>query len=149
MGLRIWDVRYEKEGSGWFLRYFIDRPGGITIEDCANFSRAVDPLLDRADPIAGAYCLEVSSPGIERQLTRPWHFRESMGKTVSLRLIRPLNGSRQFTGKLSGYDEENITLECEGKEVVIGRDKTAFVRLCPERERLSPSHNKGEKPDEQ
>ena len=78
MGLLLWDVVYEKEGSGWYLRYYVDKEGGIDINSCEAFSRAVEKALDAADPIEGSYTLEVSSPGIERQLTRDWHFEALM-----------------------------------------------------------------------
>ena len=74
MGLTLWDVRFEKEGAGWYLRVFIDKEGGVDINDCENVSRATDPLIDEADPITQAYYYEVSSPGIGRALVRPWHF---------------------------------------------------------------------------
>ncbi len=79
LGLRIWDVRYLKEGSQWFLRVFIDKDGGVDINDCENMSRALDAPLDELDPIAGEYILEVSSPGIERELIRPEHFMQFIG----------------------------------------------------------------------
>ena len=85
MGLKLWDVRFEKEGGRWFLRYFIDKEGGVNINDCENFSRAIDPVLDAADPIDQAYCLEVSSPGVERDLVKPWHFEENIGRLVTAR----------------------------------------------------------------
>ena len=74
LGLDIWDIRFVKEGADWFLRIFIDKDGGVTIEDCENMSRAMDAPLDEADPIPQSYCLEVSSPGVERELTRDSHF---------------------------------------------------------------------------
>ena len=85
MNLSIWDVRYEKEGSGWFLRFFIDKEGGVTIDDCENFSRAVDPVLDKEDPIDQSYCLEVSSPGVERELKKPEHFETVRDRIEQLR----------------------------------------------------------------
>ena len=81
--LTLWDVRFEKEGSVWYLRYFLDKEGGVTIDDCEAFSRAVDPLLDEADPIEQSYTLEVSSPGVERELTRRGVSREVAQSAVS------------------------------------------------------------------
>ena len=82
MGLQLWDVVYEKEGSGWYLRYYVDKEGGIDINSCEAFSRAISDVLDEADPIDGSYTLEVSSPGIERALTRDWHFEALMGQQL-------------------------------------------------------------------
>ena len=80
MGLQLWDVRFEKEGASWYLRIFIDKEGGVTIDDCENLSRAMDQILDDADPISQSYYLEVSSPGIGRDLVRPWHFQRYLGQ---------------------------------------------------------------------
>lgn len=101
MGLQLWDVVYEKEGSGWYLRYYVDKEGGIDINSCEAFSRAISDVLDEADPIDGSYTLEVSSPGIERQLTRDWHFETLMGQQLLVRLIRPVEGVRDFIGTLT------------------------------------------------
>lgn len=101
MGLQLWDVVYEKEGSGWYLRYYVDKEGGIDINSCEAFSRAISDVLDEADPIDGSYTLEVSSPGIERALTRDWHFETLMGQQLLVRLIRPVEGVRDFIGTLT------------------------------------------------
>jgi len=130
MGLRLWDVRFEKEGSGWYLRYFIDKEGGVTIDDCERFSRAVDPLLDEADPIEQSYCLEVSSPGVERELTRPWHFEENIGRPVTARLIRPRGGVREFSGTLLRYADNTAVIRAEqGEEIALPKAETAYIRL--------------------
>ncbi len=100
LGLRIWDVRFVKEGADWFLRVYIDRDGGVGIDDCVALTRLLSPALDEADPIDQSYCLEVSSPGVERELTRPEHFAAYQGRPVTVRLIRPLDGVREFTGSL-------------------------------------------------
>ena len=86
LSLRVWDIRFEKEGASWYLRIFIDKPGGVTIEDCEALSRAIDPVLDEADPISVPYYLEVSSPGLGRELTCPAHFEEMMGREVRVLL---------------------------------------------------------------
>ena len=88
LGLSIWDIRFQKEGVSWYLRIYIDKEGGVGITDCENFSRAVDGPLDDADPIEQSYYLEVSSPGVERQLTRDEHFKKYIGSPVMVRLIR-------------------------------------------------------------
>ena len=106
MRLTIWDLRFEKEGTEWYLRYFIDKPGGVNIQDCEGFSRAVEKLLDEADPIDSSYILEVSSPGIERVLSRPEHFAFYIGSRVHIRLIRPHEGARDLYGQLVSRSEE-------------------------------------------
>lgn len=127
--LTLWDVRFEKEGSVWYLRYFLDKKGGVTIDDCEAFSRAVDPLLDEADPIEQSYTLEVSSPGVERELTRRRHFEESIGKTLSVRLIRPVEGVRDFVGVLTACTPESITLRIdEDVEMELDKKEAAHIR---------------------
>ncbi len=131
LGLSVWDVRYVREGGVWFLRIFIDKPGGVGIEDCEKLSRAVNGPLDELDPVPGPYCLEVSSPGIDRELTRPEHFEAYLGARVTVRLIRPLpDGRRTLEGKLAAFSGGELTLAPEtGEPVVISRKETAFVRL--------------------
>lgn len=131
LGLDLWDVRYEKEGSAWYLRIFIDKPGGVTIADCEALSRCVDGPIDEADPIAGSYFLEVSSPGIERNLARPEHFAAYVGHTVSVRLIRPTEGGvRDFTGTLVGlFDDDVVINSPDGQRLSFAKKQTAFVRL--------------------
>ena len=101
LGLDLWDVRYVKEGADWFLRIFIDRPEGVSLDDCTAMSHAVDGPLDELDPIPQSYSLEVCSPGINRQLTRPEHFEAFLGAPVRVRLIRPMeDGTRVLSGEL-------------------------------------------------
>ncbi len=131
MGLRLWDVRFEKEGGAWFLRYFIDKDGGVNINDCEQFSRLIDPILDVADPIDGAYSLEVSSPGIERELTKPWHFEENLGRPVTARLIRAKSGVREIAGTLVSYsDGTAVILDAQtGTEYAVAKTEAAYIRL--------------------
>ena len=130
MGLRLWAVRFEKEGGGWFLRYFIDKEGGVNINDCEQFSRAIDPVLDQADPIEQSYCLEVSSPGVERELTRAWHFEENIGRPVTARLIRPRDGMREIEGELVSYADNTAVIKDEnGTEFSLKKTETAYIRL--------------------
>ena len=130
MGLQLWDVVYEKEGSGWYLRYYVDKEGGIDINSCEAFSRAISDVLDEADPIDGSYTLEVSSPGIERQLTRDWRFEALMGQQLLVRLIRPVEGERDFIGTLTDYRDGTLTLLLDEKtEMNVERGETAFIRL--------------------
>ena len=129
MGLTLWDVRYEKEGGSWFLRYFIDKPGGVDLNDCEAFSRAIDPMLDELDPIDGSYCLEVSSPGIERELTRPWHFEQYIGYPVTARLIRAVDGMREIAGTLQSYADGVAVIADETGAHAIDRTQAAYIRL--------------------
>ena len=132
-GIDLWDVRFEKEGSQWYLRYFIDRLEGedaLTIQDCEKVSRRIDKLLDETDPIEQSYILEVGSPGIERELTQDWHFEICMNFKVTVRLIRPVDGKRDFVGTLCNKTDKSITvLLDEGNEMVFNNDETAYIRL--------------------
>ena len=120
LGYYIWDVEFVKEGADKHLRITIDNEEGITIEDCEKFHRAIDAPLDEADPIAEAYILEVSSPGIERELKYPEHIEACEGWDVEVKLYAPKNGSKMYRGVLCGYDDEgNITIE-------VGEEKLAF-----------------------
>ena len=131
LGLKLWDVRFVKEGATWILRIFIDKEDGVNIEDCENMSRAVDGPLDEADPIDQAYCLEVSSPGIERELTRPEHFEQMTGEAVVLHLIRPdAAGQRELAGILNGLTEEGVNITDEdGVEHAYPRKDLSSVTL--------------------
>ena len=135
LGLQLWDVRFVKEGADWYLRFFIDREGGVTIDDCEEMSRRMDKLLDEADPIACSYCLEVSSPGVERELSRPEHFEQFLGWPVKVRTIRPVDGVREFVGLLERWDGETASLEIEeedGCRHVFSRKDVASVHLTEE-----------------
>lgn len=106
LGLSLWDVQYVKEGADWFLRIFIDKEGGVGIDDCVDMTHAINPVLDREDPIPQEYTLEVSSPGINRKLSRPEHYTAYLGEPVCVKLIRPLeNGVRQLEGLLLSVEE--------------------------------------------
>ncbi len=130
LGLRIWDVTFTKEGASFYLRIFIDKDGGVGIEDCENFSRAIDAPLDELDPIEQGYCLEVSSPGVERSLTKPAHFTACLGQRVQVRMIRPVNGTRDFKGVLEDYDNGNITVRFDsGDGITFTKKETGFIKL--------------------
>ena len=131
MGLELWDVRYVKEGAGWYLRIFIDKEEGVTIDDCEAVTRAIDEPLDRLDPIESSYCLEVSSPGIERELVLERHFDKFLGAPVMVKMIRPMeNGVREFKGTLVGHDKENASIVLEnGAEAVIKKKDTVYIKL--------------------
>jgi ribosome maturation factor RimP len=128
LGYYIWDVEFVKEGADKHLRITIDNEEGITIEDCEKFHRAIDAPLDEADPIAESYILEVSSPGIERELKYPEHIEACEGWDVEVKLYAPRNGSKLFRGVLVGYDEEgNIAVEVGGEKVSFKPDEVAKI----------------------
>ena len=128
-GVRLWDVRFLKEGASWYLRVFIDKPKGISIDDCTNVSHAIDPIIDEADPIDVSYYLEVCSPGIERELTRSRHYEESLGKQVRLKLYRAYDGKKEITGTREDVTEENVTLVTEGNALTVERKNISKANL--------------------
>ena len=128
-GVRLWDVRFLKEGASWYLRVFIDKPEGISIDDCTNVSHAIHPIIDEADPIDVSYYLEVCSPGIERELTRSRHYEESLGKQVRLKLYRAYDGKKEITGTLEDVTEENVTLVTEGNALTVERKNISKANL--------------------
>ena len=119
-GLEVYDVEFVKEGGARFLRIFLDKSGGITIDECEEFSRVIGELLDEKDPIPQNYYLEVSSPGIERRLRHREHFEKAVGETVDIHLYKAINGSKTLTGILTEIDDENnITIEADGEKTTI------------------------------
>lgn len=130
LGLRIWDVRFLKEGSSWYLRIFIDKDGGVSIDDCVDLTHAINDPLDEADPIEQAYFLEVSSPGVERELVRDEHFSAYLGEKIKVKMIRPVDGQREFSGILSDYTDGNITIALEdGKGFTFTKKEASWVKL--------------------
>ncbi len=113
-GCSLWDVEYVKEGARRILRITIDRAEGVDIDCCEAVHRAIDPILDEADPIPDAYYLEVSSPGVEREIRRPFHFEVMMGLKVDVKLFTAVDGVKQRTGLLEGYDENAGTVTVDG-----------------------------------
>lgn len=119
LGYILWDVEYVKEGADMILRITIDTDaeGGITIDDCEKMHRAIDPLLDEADPIEDAYMLAVSSPGVERELTQPMHFERMAGEEVEIRLYAAVDGTKTYRGELVGLiDGEVVIRQPDGEE---------------------------------
>ena len=129
-GVYIYNTEYKKEGSEYFLRLFIDKDGGVTIEDCENVSREISPRLDDLTFIKEAYIFEVSSPGIDRALTRDWHFEKVMGEEIEIKLFAPLDGKKEISGVLTGYSDGIITVSENDKEITIEKSKAASVRLA-------------------
>ena len=117
-GVSLWDVRFVKEGASHYLRIFIDKPDGISINDCTDVSHAVDPVIDEADPIDCSYYLEVCSPGTERELSRPHHFEYGIGKEVTVKLFKAIDGKKEFTGTLKSYNGD-IVLDTENGELTL------------------------------
>ena len=126
LGYEIWDVEYVKEGSRWYLRITIDTDaeGGITIDDCEKVHRAIDPVLDEADPIEGAYYLEVSSPGVERELKTDRQIEAFLGAEAEIRLFAPVDGARSYTGILERYENGELTVTVTLQNGQKGAEKT-------------------------
>lgn len=127
----LYDVEYVKEGGNWYLRAYIDKEGGITVDDCELVSRALSDMLDKNDFIPDAYILEVSSPGLGRQLKKDKHFAKSIGEQVEVKLFKAINKIKDFEGILVGFDEEKIIIETEdGAQMELNRQDIAMVRLA-------------------
>lgn len=128
-GCSLWDVEYVREGGEWFLRLYIDKEGGVNIEDCERVSRAVDPVLDEKDPIPESYRFEVCSAGLERVLKRPSDFERFLGYSVLVKLYQPKDGRKEFACKLTGYDDGRVSAEMNGKPLTFEKNEVALVRL--------------------
>ncbi len=128
-GCSLWDVEYVREGSERYLRVYIDKEGGIDIDDCEKIHRALDPILDEADPIAESYHFEVCSAGLERALKRPGDFQRFLGSPVTVKLYRPRNGLKELPGILRGYEEGRVILEAGKETVTFEKSEVALVRL--------------------
>lgn len=125
------DVEYVKEAGNWYLRAYIDKEGGITVDDCEVVSRRLGDWLDEKDFIEDSYILEVSSPGLGRPLKKDKDFERSIGKDVDIRLYKPLNKQKDFTGSLKAYNKETVTITQEdGTELVLNRPEIALIRLA-------------------
>ena len=130
-GCSLWDVEYVREGGTWYLRIYIDKPGGVDILDCETVSRAVEPLLDEADPIQGSYTFEVSSAGAERALKRSADFQRYLGSPVLVKLYKPVDGRKEFPGILSAYNEADgsLTVDLSGTAYTFDKKDVALCRL--------------------
>ncbi len=124
------DVEYVREAGTWYLRAYIDKEGGITIDDCELVSRRLSDLLDAQDYIEDAYILEVSSPGLGRPLKKDKDLKRSLGERVEVRTYRPIEKQKEFTGVLKSFNEESIVLETEEKEMLFARKDVALIRLA-------------------
>ena len=129
LGCSLLDVEYVREGDQRFLRLYLDKDGGVSINDCEAVSRAVDPLLDEADPIAESYHFEVCSAGLERALKRPGDFERFMGSAITVKLYRPYNGLKEIPGILRGYEDGRVTVEMGKETRTFEKSQVALVRL--------------------
>jgi len=128
-GCTLWDIEYVREGSERFLRLYIDKEGGVGIDDCEAIARAVDPILDEKDPIPESYIFEVCSAGLERPLKRPSDFEAFMGAAVTVKLYRPRNGLKEIPGVLRGYEDGRVTVEAGKETITFEKSEVALVRL--------------------
>ena len=125
IGYKLYDVIYEKEGKDYFLRIFIDNEKGISLEDCEKVNNAITEVLDEKDYIKDQYFLELSSPGVIRILRKDWQIKENIGKSVEVKLFKPLNGEKTISGELKNFDEENIIIN----DVNIPRKDISLIKI--------------------
>ena len=130
-GCSLWDVEYVKEAGEWFLRVYIDKEGGVSIEDCEAVSRPLSDALDEADPVEGSYTFEVSSAGADRVLKKPEHFTQFQGQEVEVKLYRPRDGRKEYVGALESYADGGVTLTVGGEPMFFEKKEIALVRLYP------------------
>ena len=128
-GCELWDVEYVREGSEYFLRLYLDKEGGVDINDCEAVSRAVDPILDEKDPIPGSYHFEVCSAGLGRVLKRPGDFQRFLGSPITVKLYRPRNGLKEIPCVLKAYNEGKLTVEAGKETIDFEKSEVAQVRL--------------------
>jgi len=128
LGFELCDVEFVKEYGDWVLTLYIDRPDGVTIDDCERVSKAVDPILDEADPIEQQYFLSVSSLGLDRPLKKDADFQRNIGKRIEIKLFAPLNGKKEFVGELVSYDETSLVVRLDNGEVSLERKAVALAR---------------------
>ena len=128
-GCELWDVEYVKEGGEWFLRVYIDREDGVSIDHCEAVSREMDPLLDDVSEIPGSYTFEVSSAGAERALKRPSDFEKFIGHNVLVKLYKSMAGKKEYSGKLSQYEDGDVELLVSGEKLRFDKSDIALVRL--------------------
>ena len=126
------DVEYVKEAGCWYLRGYIDKPGGITVNDCEDVSRAFSDILDEQDFIEDSYIMEISSPGLDRPLKKEKDFKRSLGKLVEIRTYRPIEKQKEFCGILNAYDSNSVTIDEDGTERTFEKKDIALIRLAIE-----------------
>ncbi len=133
-GCTLWDVEFVKEGPDHNLIIYIDKPDGISLTDCEMVNDAVEPVIDEADPIDGSYYLEISSPGLERELKTPEHIKAFVGTEVNIKLFTAHEGKKAYSGTISEYNEENdtLTVECGGNAVILERKQCSSIKTVYE-----------------
>jgi len=129
-GFELVDVEYVKEAGNWYLRGYIDKPGGITVNDCETVSRAFSDRLDEDDFIEDSYIMEISSPGLDRPLKKEKDFARSIGKLVEIRTYRPIEKQKEFCGELTAYDNNSVTIDEEGTPRTFDKKDIALARLA-------------------
>ena len=130
--VEIWDIEFQKEGPNHVLRVYLDKAGGICLDDCETVSRALEAVLDEKDPIPQAYLLEVSSAGLDRAIKYKTHFEKCMGKNVDVILFAPVDGTKEFTAALNGFDGKTVTFQIDGEAKTLPLDKISSIRLSIE-----------------
>jgi ribosome maturation factor RimP len=128
-GCSLWDVEFVREAGTWYLRIFIDKEDGVSIDDCERISRRLDPILDEEDPIAESYVFEVGSAGADRELKRPGDFEMFLGSDVEVKLYQPVNGSKTFVGELLAYDDGAVVIRSGKREDRFEKNQIAKVKL--------------------
>ena len=129
-GFELWDIEYVKEGADYYLRAYIDKEGGITIDDCVDVSRALSDELDREDFIPDAYILEVSSPGLGRALKKDRDYERSIGQEIDIKTYKPVDGCKEFTGVLKAFDKDTVELvTLSGNSMIFNRADVAKANL--------------------
>ena len=131
-GFELVDVEYVREAGCWYLRGYIDKPGGITVNDCEDVSRAFSDILDEKDFIEDSYIMEISSPGLDRPLKKEKDFKRSLGKLVEIRTYRPIEKQKEFCGILNAYDSNSVTIDEDGTERTFDKKDIALIRLAIE-----------------
>ncbi|MQN00640.1 MAG: ribosome maturation factor RimP [Lachnospiraceae bacterium] len=129
-GLSLWDVVFEKQGKEYYLTAYIDKPGGVTVDDCEEVSREMNEILDREDYIRENYTFVVSSPGLDRPLKRERDFINSIGREVEIKTYKAIDGTKEFTGVLKAYDQDTVTVDEGGGDRVFDRKDIAMIRLA-------------------
>ncbi len=129
-GVSIYDVEYVKEAGEWYLRAYIDKEGGVNINDCVDVNHALSDALDEDDFIEEAYTLEVSSPGLGRTLKKDRHFQHSIGMEIDLKTFQPIDGVKEFSGILKAFDKDTITVDINGEDKIFQRKELSVVRLA-------------------
>lgn len=129
-GLKLWDVVFEKEGKEYYLSAYIDKPGGVTVDDCEEVSREMNEILDREDYIKENYTFVVSSPGLDRPLKRERDFINSVGREVEIKTYKAIDGMKEFTGVLKAFDKDTVTVDEGSSQRVFNRKDISMIRLA-------------------